>query len=72
MAIAEMAGRCAADNNIIGGIWRALGCDYTAGDISALNAGGTVVVAGCGADVTYPTTSLDLLKQYGKEGRLYL
>ncbi len=38
MAIAEMAGRCAADNNI-GGIWRALGCIYTAG-MSALNAGG--------------------------------
>ena len=62
LAIAEMAGRCAADNNIVVVSGGALGCDYTAG-MSALNAGGkTVVVAGCGADVTYPTTTLDLFE----------
>ena len=68
MAIAEMAGRCAADNNIVVVSGGALGCDYTAG-MAALNAGGkTIVVAGCGADVTYPTTSLELFEA-AREGR---
>ena len=46
----------------------ALGCDYMAG-MASLNAGGkTVVVAGCGADVTYPTTSAELFEA-AREGR---
>lgn len=62
MAIAEMSGRCAADNNIVVVSGGALGCDYMAG-MAALNAGGkTIVVAGCGADVTYPTTSNELFE----------
>ena len=62
MAIAEMAGRCSADNNIVVVYGGALGCDYMAG-MAALNAGGkTIVVAGCGADVTYPSTSTDLFE----------
>ena len=62
MAIAEMAGRCSADNNIVVVSGGALGCDYMAG-MAALNAGGkTIVVAGCGADVTYPSTSTDLFE----------
>ena len=68
MAIAEMAGRCAADNNIVVVSGGALGCDYMAG-MASLNAGGkTVVVAGCGADVTYPTTSAELF-EVAREGR---
>ena len=68
MAIAEMAGRCAADNNIVVVSGGALGCDYMAG-MASLNAGGkTVVVAGCGADVTYPTTSAELFEA-AREGR---
>ena len=68
MAIAEMAGRCAADNNIVVVSGGALGCDYMAG-MASLNAGGnTVVVAGCGADVTYPTTSSELFEA-AREGR---
>lgn len=68
MAIAEMAGRCAADNNIVVVSGGALGCDYRAG-MASLNAGGkTVVVAGCGADVTYPTTSAELFEA-AREGR---
>ena len=68
MAIAEMAGRCAADNNIVVISGGALGCDYMAG-MASLNAGGkTVVVAGCGADVTYPTTSAELFEA-AREGR---
>ena len=68
MAIAEMAGRCAADNNIVVVSGGALGCDYRAG-MASLNAGGkTVVVAGCGADVTYPTTSSELFEA-AREGR---
>ena len=69
MAIAEMAGRCAADNNIVVVSGGALGCDYRAG-MASLNAGGkTVVVAGCGADVDpiqLPPQSF--LKQREKEG----
>lgn len=68
MAIAEIAGRCAADNNIVVVSGGALGCDYMAG-MASLNAGGkTVVVAGCGADVTYPTTSAELFEA-AREGR---
>ena len=68
MAIAEMAGRCAAHNNIVVVSGGALGCDYRAG-MASLNAGGkTVVVAGCGADVTYPTTSAELFEA-AREGR---
>ena len=61
-----------ADAPLITIFWRYLGGapgrDYMAG-MASLNAGGkTVVVAGCGADVTHPTTSAELLKQREKEG----
>ncbi len=37
--------------------------------MASLNAGGkTVVVAGCGTDVTYPTTSAELFEA-AREGR---
>ncbi len=73
MAIAEMAGRCAADNNIVVVSGGALGCDYTAGT-SALNADENRCSSRLWLDVTHPTTSCWIFwEQYEKEGeRLYL
>ena len=60
LAIAEMVGRCAAENNIVVVSGGALGCDFCAG-MAAIKAGGkTIVVSGCGADVVYPQSSCEL------------
>lgn len=57
LAIAEMAARVAAECGAAVVSGGALGCDCAAG-AGALRAGGrSVVVAGTGADVTYPVTS---------------
>ena len=62
LAIAEMAARVAVgcDVTVVSG--GAMGCDHAAG-AAALAAGGrTVVVSGCGADVVYPPSSLDVFQ----------
>lgn len=59
-AIAEMAGRIAAESSICVVSGGAMGCD-SAASRAALAAGGTtVVVSGCGADQVYPQSSADV------------
>lgn len=60
VAVAEMAGRVAAESGIVVVSGGAMGCDCAAGR-AALEAGGkTVVVSGCGADMVYPASSADV------------
>lgn len=60
IAVAEMAGRVAAECGITVVSGGAMGCDCAAGR-AALEAGGkTVVVSGCGADMVYPASSADV------------
>ena len=60
LAVAEMAGRVAAECGITVVSGGAMGCDHAAG-MAALAAGGrTVVVSGVGADRVYPPTSSDV------------
>ena len=60
IAVAEMAGRVAAESGIVVVSGGAMGCDCAAGR-AALEAGGrTVVVSGCGADMVYPASSADV------------
>ena len=62
VAVAEMAGRVAAECGIVVVSGGAMGCDCAAGR-AALSAGGkTVVVAGCGADMVYPASSADVFE----------
>lgn len=62
LAVAEMAGRVAAECGIVVVSGGAMGCDHAAG-AAALAAGGrTVVVSGCGADLVYPRTSTDVFE----------
>lgn len=60
IAVAEMAGRIAAECGLVVVSGGARGCDHAASR-AALDAGGrTVIVAGCGADVVYPKSSADI------------
>ncbi|MGI6229513.1 MAG: DNA-processing protein DprA [Tractidigestivibacter sp.] len=60
LAVAEMAGRVAAECGIVVVSGGALGCDHAA-SAAALDYGGkTVVIPGCGADVVYPRSSKDV------------
>lgn len=60
LAIAEMAGRVAAECGLVVVSGGAMGCDHAAAR-GALDAGGkTVVVSGCGPDVVYPASSGDV------------
>ena len=62
LAIAEMAARVAVECGVSVVSGGAMGCDHAAG-MSALRSGGTtVVVSGCGADVVYPSSSLDVFE----------
>lgn len=68
IAVAEMAGRVAAECGIVVVSGGALGCDHAASR-AALDAGGrTVVVSGCGADVVYPRSSLDVFHDAVRQG----
>ena len=84
IAIAEMAGRIAAESGIVVVSGGALGCDHAASR-AALDAGGrTIIVSGCGADKIYPRSSTDIftdavrtggaivsLERWGSEPRRY-
>ncbi|MBR3314932.1 MAG: DNA-protecting protein DprA [Atopobiaceae bacterium] len=60
IAIAEMAGRIAAECEVSVVSGGAMGCDHAASR-AALDAGGTtVIVSGCGADDVYPRSSADI------------
>ncbi|MGN0075366.1 MAG: DNA-processing protein DprA [Parafannyhessea sp.] len=63
MAVAEIAGRVAAESGLAVISGGALGCD-SAASRAALDAGGTsIIVSGCGADVIYPQTSSDVFQR---------
>lgn len=63
LAVAEMAGRIAAESDIVLVSGGARGCDSAAAR-AALDAGGkTVVVSGCGADLVYPKSSADVFSR---------
>lgn len=61
LAVAEMAGKLAAESGLVEVSGGARGCD-AAGGLAALEAGGRhVVVLGSGADVVYPRSSAALI-----------
>lgn len=62
IAVAEMAGRVAAECDVVVVSGGAMGCDHAAAR-AALDAGGrTIVISGCGADVVYPASSTDIYR----------
>lgn len=62
IAVAEMAGRTAAECGLVTVSGGAMGCDHAA-TRAALDAGGpTIIVAGSGADVVYPRASADIFR----------
>lgn len=68
IAIARMAGRCAAECGVCVVSGGAMGCDAAAGR-GCLEAGGrTVVVSGCGADHVYPRSSKDVFSGAAERG----
>lgn len=63
LAVAEMAGKLAAESGVVEVSGGARGCD-AAGGAAAMNSGGRhVVVLGCGADVVYPRSSAQLIER---------
>lgn len=67
-AIAQMAGRIAAESGIVVVSGGAMGCDHAASR-AALDAGGrTVIVSGCGADRVYPASSADIFHDAVSKG----
>lgn len=67
LSVAKMAGEVAAGLGITVVSGGARGCDYAAGR-AALDAGGTTIVcAGCGADMLYPSSSADLFEDARSE-----
>ena len=68
LAVAEMAGRLAAESRLVVVSGGARGCDQ-AGGWGALRVGGKhVVVLGCGADVVYPKSSARLIEDALESG----
>ena len=72
IAVAEIAGRVAAQSSVAVVSGGARGCDAAAGT-AALDAGGVhIAVLGCGADVVYPRSSATLLARTIEAGGLIL
>ena len=68
LAVAEMAGRIAAESGVTLVSGGAMGCDAAALR-GALDAGGrTIVVSGVGADRVYPKSSTDVFTRAPREG----
>lgn len=68
IAIAQMAGRVAAESGIVVVSGGAMGCDYAASR-AAIDAGGVaVIVSGCGADRIYPASSEDVFRDAVSHG----
>ena len=68
LAVAEMAGRIAAESGVTLVSGGAMGCDAAALR-GALDAGGrTIVVSGVGADCVYPKSSADIFERAPREG----
>ncbi|WP_077597985.1 DNA-processing protein DprA [Olsenella urininfantis] len=68
LAAARLGGRVAAESGIVVVSGGAMGCDSAAGR-AALDAGGTsIVVAGCGADLVYPSSSADVFDRSRSKG----
>ena len=68
LAAARLAGRVAAQSDVVVVSGGAMGCDAAAAR-AALDAGGpTVVVSGCGADLVYPSSSSDVFARAPREG----
>lgn len=62
LAVAEMAGRIAAECGLVVVSGGAMGCDHAASR-AALDAGGrAIIVSGCGADIVYPRSSSDIYR----------
>lgn len=68
LAVAEMAGRIAAECGITVVSGGAMGCDASALRAAQLAGGVTVVVSGTGADRPYPRTSRDVFEGAPKGG----
>lgn len=68
IAVAQMAGRIAAECGLVVVSGGAKGCDRAASR-AALDAGGrTVIVSGCGADQVYPSSSADIYQDALERG----
>lgn len=68
IAVAELAGRVAAECGVTVVSGGAMGCDYAAGMAAAAAGGRTIVVAGTGADVPYPASSLPVFEAAAANG----
>ncbi len=68
IAVAELAGRVAAECGVTVVSGGAMGCDYAAGMAAHAAGGRTVVVAGTGADVPYPAASLPVFEAASQTG----
>lgn len=70
IAASEIAGRVAAECDVVVLTSAAAGCEHAAAR-SALDGGGRVlIVSGCGADVAYPKSSLDVFEDAKASGSL--
>lgn len=68
LAVAEIAGRVAAECGVVVVSGGALGCDSAALRAAHKAGGKTVIVAGTGADVAYPRSSRDVFANAAAEG----
>lgn len=63
IAIAQMAGRIAAQSGVVVVSGGAMGCDYAATRAALDASGEVIIVSGCGADAIYPKTSSDIFNE---------
>ena len=68
IAVAELAGRVAAECGVTVVSGGAMGCDFAAGMAAHAAGGRTIVVAGTGADVPYPSSSAPVFEAAAQTG----